>query len=68
MFHVKRCKMYSLLVQRNFNILDILTIFNERRNLNGTRENGKWSSLIMGTLLLIVAVIIFSYPVKISTH
>ncbi|WP_415426356.1 DUF308 domain-containing protein [Staphylococcus borealis] len=24
----------------------------------------KWSSLIMGTLLLIVAVIIFSYPVK----
>ena len=28
----------------------------------------KWSSLIMGTLLLIVAVIIFSYPVKISTH
>ena len=33
------------------------------------QDNGKlkWSSLIMGTLLLIVAVIIFSYPVKIST-
>lgn len=30
------------------------------------QDNGKlkWSSLIMGTLLLIVAVIIFSYPVK----
>ncbi|MUN94345.1 HdeD family acid-resistance protein [Staphylococcus sp. 170179] len=31
-----------------------------------TQDNNKlkWSSLIMGTLLLIVAVIIFSYPVK----
>ena len=30
------------------------------------QDNGKlkWSSLIMGKLLLIVAVIIFSYPVK----
>lgn len=30
------------------------------------QQNGglKWSSLIMGTLLLIVAIIIFSYPVK----
>lgn len=30
------------------------------------QNNGKlkWSSLIMGTLLLIVAIIIFSYPVK----
>ncbi len=34
------------------------------------QDNGKlkWSSLIMGTLLLIVAVIIFSYPVKKFLH
>lgn len=66
MFHVKRCKMYSLLVQRNFNILDIMTIFLMRGGILMAQDSGKlkWSSLIMGTLLLIVAVIIFSYPVK----